>query len=122
MKKAIFALGCFWKPEENFSKLNGIINTEVGYCGGNVDKTTYEDVCSGETNHAEVVKIEFDEKKISYEKLVEKFFEMHDPTTLNMQGPDVGTQYRSEIFFLDDEQKIIAEKVKINLNDKYKKK
>ena len=122
MKKAIFALGCFWKPEENFSKLNGIINTEVGYCGGNVDKTTYEDVCSGETNHAEVVKIEFDEKKISYEKLVEKFFEMHDPTTLNMQGPDVGTQYRSEIFFLDDEQKIIAEKVKINLNNKYKKK
>ena len=73
MKKAIFALGCFWKPEENFSKLYGIINTEVGYCGGNADKTTYEDVCSGETNHAEVVKIEFDEKKISYEKLVEKF-------------------------------------------------
>jgi len=122
MKKAIFALGCFWKPEENFSKLNGIINTEVGYCGGNVDKTTYEDVCSGETNHAEVVKIEFDEKKISYEKLIEQFFEMHDPTTLNMQGPDVGTQYRSEIFFLDDEQKIVAEKVKSNLNSKYKRK
>ena len=116
MKKAIFALGCFWKPEENFSKLNGIINTEVGYCGGNVDKTTYEDVCSGETNHAEVVKIEFDEKKISYEKLVEKFFEMHDPTTLNMQGPDVGTQYRSEIFFLDEKQKKIAEMVKEKFN------
>jgi len=105
MKKAIFALGCFWKPEENFSKLNGIIRTEVGYCGGNVDKTTYEDVCNGETNHAEVVKIEFDENKISYEKLIEHFFEMHDPTTLNKQGPDIGTQYRSEIFFLDEEQK-----------------
>ena len=72
MKKAIFALGCFWKPEENFSKINGIINTEVGYCGGNIDKTTYEDVCRGETNHAEVVKMEFDEKKISYEKLIEQ--------------------------------------------------
>ena len=118
MKKAIFALGCFWKPEENFSKLNGIINTEVGYCGGNIDKTTYEDVCSGETNHAEVVKMEFDEKKISYEKLIEQFFEMHDPTTLNKQGPDVGTQYRSEIFFLDDEQKKIAEKVKKSFNEK----
>ena len=67
MKKAIFALGCFWKPEESFSKLNGIIRTEVGYCGGNVDKTTYEDGCNGETNHAEVVKIEFDANKISYE-------------------------------------------------------
>ena len=121
MKKAIFALGCFWKPEENFSKLNGIINTEVGYCGGNVDKTTYEDVCSGETNHAEVVKIEFDEKKISYEKLIKQFFEMHDPTTLNKQGPDIGTQYRSEIFFLDNEQKTIAEKIKSNMNSKYKK-
>ena len=122
MEIAILALGCFWSPEEKFSRLNGVINTEVGYCGGETSSTSYEAVCTGSTNHAEVVKIEFDEKKISYEKLVEKFFEMHDPTTLNMQGPDVGTQYRSEIFFLDDEQKIIAEKVKINLNNKYKKK
>tara|TARA_B100000959_G_C14547210_1_gene446111 strand:- start:128 stop:580 length:453 start_codon:yes stop_codon:yes gene_type:complete len=122
MKKAIFALGCFWKPEENFSKLNGIINTEVGYCGGYVDKTTYEEVCSGKTNHAEVVKIEFDEKKISYEDLIKKFFQMHDPTTLNKQGPDIGKQYRSEIFFLDDEQKKIAEKTKSILNNKYKEK
>ena len=95
MKKAIFALGCFWKPEENFSKLNGIINTEVGYCGGNADKTPMK--MYGETNHAEVVN-KFDEK-ISYEKLVEKFFETTTNHT-NMQGPDVGTQYRSEIFFL----------------------
>ena len=122
MKKAIFALGCFWKPEENFSKLNGITNTEVGYCGGNVDKTTYEEVCSGKTNHAEVVKIKFDEKKISYEELIKKFFQMHDPTTLNKQGPDIGTQYRSEIFFLDDEQKEIAEKIKSSLNSNYKEK
>ena len=122
MKKAIFALGCFWKPEENFSKLNGIINTEVGYCGGYVDKTTYEEVCSGKTNHAEVVKIEFDEKKISYEDLIKKFFQMHDPTTLNKQGPDIGKQYRSEIFFLDDEQKKIAEKTKSILSNKYKEK
>jgi len=122
MKKAIFALGCFWKPEENFSKLNVIINTEVGYCGGYVDKTTYEEVCSGKTNHAEVVKIEFDEKKISYEDLIKKFFQMHDPTTLNKQGPDIGKQYRSEIFFLDDEQKKIAEKTKSILSNKYKEK
>ena len=73
MKKAIFGLGCFWGPEEKFSKLNGIVNTEVGYCGGNVDKATYEEVCSGKTNHAEVVKIEFDEKIISYSEIVKKF-------------------------------------------------
>ena len=122
MKKAIFALGCFWKPEESFSKLSGIIKTEVGYCGGNINKTTYEDVCSGETNHAEVVKIEFDENKISYEKLIEHFFEMNDPTTLNKQGPDVGTQYRSEIFFFNDKQKKIAEKVKLIFDKKYNRK
>ena len=109
MKKAIFGLGCFWGPEEKFSKLNGIVNTEVGYCGGNVDKTTYEEVCSGKTNHAEVVKIEFDEKIISYSEIVKKFFELHDPTTLNRQGPDIGTQYRSEIFFFDDVQKKVSE-------------
>ena len=119
MKKAIFGLGCFWGPEEKFSKLNGITNTEVGYCGGDVDKTTYEEVCSGKTNHAEVVKIEFDEKIISYSEIVKKFFELHDPTTLNRQGPDIGTQYRSEIFFLDDEQKKVAEEIKLNKNKKY---
>ena len=105
MEIAILALGCFWKPEEKFSKLNGITNTEVGYCGGNVDKTTYEEVCSGKTNHAEVIKIEFDEKIISYEEIIEKFFEIHNPTTLNKQGPDIGTQYRSEIFFVNNGQK-----------------
>ena len=119
MEIAILALGCFWGPEEKFSKVKGIINAEVGYCGGNTNPTTYEEVCSGSTNHAEVVKIEFDEKIISFENLLEKFFEMHDPTSLNRQGPDVGTQYRSEIFFTNDNQKKIAEEVKLRLNKKY---
>ena len=119
MKKAIFGLGCFWRPEEKFSKLDGITNTEVGYCGGNNDQTTYEEVCDGKTNHAEVVKIEFNEKIISYEELLKKFFEIHDPTTLNRQGPDKGTQYRSEIFFFDDEQKKIAKKIKSDLDKKF---
>ena len=119
MEIAILALGCFWGPEEKFSKVQGIINTEVGYCGGNTNPTTYEEVCSGSTNHAEVVKIEFDEKIIKYENLLEKFFEMHDPTTLNRQGPDIGTQYRSEIFFTNNHQKEIAEKIKSRFNLKY---
>ncbi len=119
MEIAILALGCFWGPEEKFSKVQGIINTEVGYCGGNTNPTTYEEVCSGSTNHAEVVKIEFDEKIIKYENLLEKFFEMHDPTTLNRQGPDIGTQYRSEIFFTNNYQKEIAEKIKSRFNLKY---
>ena len=119
MEIAILALGCFWGPEEKFSKVQGIINTEVGYCGGNTNSTTYEEVCTGSTNHAEVVKIEFDEKIIKYENLLEKFFEMHDPTTLNRQGPDIGTQYRSEIFFTNNYQKEIAEKIKSRFNLKY---
>ena len=119
MEIAILALGCFWGPEEKFSKVQGIINTEVGYCGGNTNSTTYEEVCTGSTNHAEVVKIEFDEKIIKYENLLEKFFEMHDPTTLNRQGPDIGTQYRSEIFFTNIYQKEIAEKIKSRFNLKY---
>jgi methionine-S-sulfoxide reductase len=119
MKKAIFAMGCFWGPEEKFSKLNGVKNTEVGYCGGNIAQTTYKEVCTGKTNHAEVVKIEFDEKIIFYEEIVKFFFEMHDPTSLNRQGPNIGTQYRSEIFFYDDKQKKIAEEFKLNLNKKY---
>ena len=119
MEIAILALGCFWGPEEKFSRLNGVINTEVGYCGGKTSSTSYEAVCTGSTNHAEVVKIEFDEKIISYENIIEKFFEMHDPTTLNKQGPDTGTQYRSEIFYLNEKQKIIANKIKLKLNKQY---
>ena len=111
MEIAVLALGCFWGPEIKFSKINGIIKTEVGYCGGNSASTTYKEVCTGNTNHAEVVKLDFDEKIITYEKILKIFFQIHDPTTLNSQGPDFGTQYRSEIFYLNDTQKKIAEKV-----------
>ena len=118
MEIAILALGCFWGPEIKFSKIDGIIKTEVGYCGGNSKETTYKDVCTGKTNHAEVVKLDFDSKIISYEKILEYFFEIHDPTTLNSQGPDFGTQYRSEIFYLNEKQKLIAEKIIADKNIK----
>tara|TARA_B100000579_G_scaffold394472_1_gene371885 strand:+ start:365 stop:808 length:444 start_codon:yes stop_codon:yes gene_type:complete len=118
MEIAVLALGCFWGPEIKFSKIDGIIKTEVGYCGGNTSKVTYKEVCKGNTNHAEVVKLDFDEKIISYEKILNFFFEIHDPTTLNSQGPDFGTQYRSEIFYLNDNQKRIAEKVLNETNEK----
>ena len=111
MEIAILGLGCFWGPEIKFSKLEGVVKTEVGYCGGNSKKTTYEEVCTGNTNHAEVVKLDFDPKIISYEKILKYFFEIHNPTTLNSQGPDFGTQYRSEIFYLNDDQKETAKKV-----------
>ena len=116
MEIAVLALGCFWGPEIKFSKIDGIIKTEVGYCGGNSSITTYKEVCTGNTNHAEVVKLDFDEKTISYEKILKIFFQIHDPTTLNSQGPDFGTQYRSEIFYLNDNQKMIAEKVLNEVN------
>ena len=118
MEIAVLALGCFWGPEIKFSKIEGVIKTEVGYCGGNSSKTSYEEVCTGNTNHAEVVKLEFDPNKISYEKILEFFFQIHDPTTLNSQGPDFGTQYRSEIFYLNDNQKNIAEKITKKINEK----
>ncbi len=118
MEIAVLALGCFWGPEIKFSKINGVIKTEVGYCGGNSSQTTYKEVCSGNTNHAEVVKIDFDEKVITYEEILKIFFEIHDPTTLNAQGPDFGTQYRSEIFYLNDNQKKIAEVVLKEVNKK----
>ena len=111
MEIAILGLGCFWGPEIKFSKLDGVMRTEVGYCGGHTIQTNYKEVCTGMTNHAEVVKLEFDPNIISYEKIIEYFFEFHDPTTLNSQGPDFGTQYRSEIFYLNDNQKIVAEKM-----------
>ena len=117
MEIAILGLGCFWGPEIKFSKLDGIIKTEVGYCGGHSAETNYKEVCTGTTNHAEVVKLDFDPEIITYEKILEYFFEIHDPTTLNSQGPDFGTQYRSEIFYLNDQQKITAEKIieKVNI-------
>ena len=111
MEIAVLALGCFWGPEKKYGQLEGVYRTEVGYCGGNSPNTNYREVCTGTTNHAEAVKLEFDPKVISYEEIVKKFFEFHDPTTLNSQGPDFGSQYRSEIFYLNDEQKKIAQKV-----------
>ena len=118
MEIAVLGLGCFWGPEIKFSKLEGVIKTEVGYCGGENKETTYKEVCTGSTNHAEVVKLDFNPKIISYEKILDFFFEIHNPTTLNSQGPDFGTQYRSEIFYLSDRQKEIAKNVidKTNAN------
>tara|TARA_B100000579_G_scaffold391759_1_gene367220 strand:+ start:344 stop:790 length:447 start_codon:yes stop_codon:yes gene_type:complete len=120
MEIAILALGCFWGPEIKFDKLNGVIKTEVGYCGGNSASTSYEEVCAGNTNHAEVVKIEYNNNKISYEDILNYFFEIHDPTTLNRQGPDIGTQYRSEIFFLNTEQEDAAKITLKKYNEKFK--
>ena len=119
MEIAVLACGCFWGPEIKFSRLDGVFKTEVGYCGGNTSKTNYQEVCEGDTNHAEVVKLDFDPNIISYEKILDYFFEIHDPTTLNSQGPDFGTQYRSEIFYLNDEQKSIAKKIIEKYNKKY---
>ena len=119
MEIAILALGCFWGPEIKFSKLPGIYKTEVGYCGGNSNQSSYKEVCSGQTNHAEVVKLEFDPNKISYEQVLNHFFELHNPTQLNYQGPDIGTQYRSEIFYSSDNQKKIAEEVLDKFNKKF---
>ena len=108
IQKALFGAGCFWGVEEHFRKLSGIKKTEVGYSGGNTKNPTYESVCYQNTDHAEVLQVEFDEKIISYEELVEEFWKCHDPTTLDRQGPDVGRQYRSVIYYFDEEQKKIA--------------
>ncbi|HSX18318.1 MAG TPA: peptide-methionine (S)-S-oxide reductase MsrA [Candidatus Saccharimonadales bacterium] len=113
---AIFAAGCFWGVQYYFDQVPGVIETEVGYIGGHVDKPTYEMVCSHTTGHAEATKIIYDPKKVTYETLLQQFFRMHDPTQLNRQGPDVGDSYRSAIFYLDNEQKDAAQKVINELN------
>ena len=118
MQKCTLALGCFWKPEENFKNKPGILETEVGYAGGNSDKTTYEEVCTGSTGHAEVVRLTFDENIISFKKILNLFFKMHDPTQKDMQYPDVGTQYRSEIFYENEKQKQEASDVLNEFNKK----
>ena len=119
MQKCTLALGCFWKPEENFKNKPGILDTEVGYAGGKSGQTTYEEVCTGSTGHAEVVRLSFDENIISFKKILDLFFKMHDPTQKDMQYPDVGTQYRSEIFYENLEQKQEASEVLKELNKKF---
>lgn len=109
---ATFGTGCFWCSEAIYQQLNGVKSIEVGYAGGKTANPTYEEVCTGSTGHAEVSQITFDPAKITYEKLLEVFWEAHDPTTLNRQGADVGTQYRSAIFYHDEKQKLAAEKSK----------
>jgi len=115
LETAMFAMGCFWSPQVLFDKLNGVKKTQVGYSGGKIKNPSYEQVCSGETGHAEVIKIWFDPKIISYKKLLDIFWSNHNPTTLNKQGPDVGDQYRSAIFYYNKKQKkeIIETKDKI---------
>jgi len=117
MNYAIFGAGCFWCVEAIFSQLNGISDVISGYTGGNTKNPTYKDICTGKTNHAEVCKVSYDPKIISYEKLLQVFFENHNPITLNRQGADIGTQYRSAIFYNSQEQKISAEKYKKILNE-----
>jgi len=116
MNKAIFAAGCFWCIQEIYDAMDGVTKTTVGYIGGNTQSPTYEDVCTGDTNHAEAIEIEYDETIIKFETLLNTFWEIHDPTTLNRQGPDVGTQYRSAIFYTNEEQRTKSEESKKNLN------
>jgi len=116
MQVATFGSGCFWCTEAIFERLNGVVKVESGYAGGTVKDPTYEEVCSGTTGHAEVTQITYDPKLITYDELLEVFWKTHDPTTLNRQGNDVGTQYRSVIYYHNDEQKKLAEKYKEELN------
>jgi len=115
-EKATFGAGCFWGVEENFRNLKGVLSTAAGYAGGTKENPTYEDVCSDKTGHAEVVQVEFDPSQISYDNLLDVFWSNHNPTTLNRQGPDVGTQYRSVIFYHSPEQKLAAEASREKLN------
>jgi len=121
-QKATFGAGCFWGVESLFRGVNGVISTTVGYSGGSFKNPTYEHVCSGKTGHAEVVQVEFDPAMVSYDELLAVFWENHDPTTINRQGPDVGEQYRSAIFYHDHEQKVRAEtsKEKLVKSSRYK--
>ncbi len=120
--KATFGAGCFWHVEEVFRKTNGVKSTQVGYCGGIKKNPTYEDVCTDTTGHAESVDIDYDPQEISYEELLKIFWNNHNPTTLNRQGPDVGTQYRSVVFFHTPEQENVALEMKKNLNPVAKEK
>jgi peptide-methionine (S)-S-oxide reductase len=115
MEKATFAAGCFWGVEEEFRHIPGVISTVVGYTGGDIENPSYSQVCTGRTGYAEAVQLEFDPAQVSYEQLLDVFWKLHDPTTLNRQGPDVGTQYRSAIFFHNPEQEHAARVAKERL-------
>jgi len=119
MELATFAGGCFWCTEAIFQRLKGVMSVKPGYSGGDVENPSYEQVSEGTTGHAEVIQIEFDPSKISFEKLAEIFFHLHDPTTLNQQGNDIGTQYRSAIFYHNEAQKEVAEKVRNKISDEH---
>jgi peptide-methionine (S)-S-oxide reductase len=116
-KIAIFGAGCFWGVESAFRALDGVVDVTVGYAGGAVDQPTYRMVCSGKSGHAEVVRVEYDPSQVSFEKLLDLFWQIHDPTTLNRQGPDIGTQYRSVIFYSDDRERAAAEESKRRLDE-----
>ena len=123
MNKAIFAAGCFWGVQEIFDSVPGVLKTTVGYTGGTTTQPTYETICTGTTNHAEAIEIEFDTSMTSFNELLKVFWTIHDPTTKNRQGPDIGTQYRSAIFFFNNQQKLDAEQYKLQLNkEKYNEK
>lgn len=123
LQTAAFAAGCFWAVEEMFRTMEGVVETKVGYMGGTMENPTYEDVCMGETGHAETVRVHYDPSIVSYEALLQRFWEIHDPTEFNRQGPDEGTQYRSVIFYHTPEQERVAIKSRGELDEsgKYKK-
>lgn len=122
MTKATFGAGCFWHVEDAFAKVKGVSSTTVGYMGGWYKNPTYKDVCTDETGHAEVVQVEYNPAKVSYEELLDVFWSIHDPTTMNRQGPDIGTQYRSVIFYHDTKQEAIAKASKQKLQSSGKNK